>query len=92
MPGAGPARPRITKNTPKQVPAVRASATVRGLTRRSPGARLTRAIATTAHTAPTRAGVEGVPSRTSPTTSGTTAVVTAVTGANTDIAPCDRPW
>src|SRR3954447_24121831 len=81
------------KNTPKQGPDASArpiSAGVTGVWQ--PPERLTRPTATTAQPTPISASGPGTLSVNRPKINGTTAAVTAVTGAKIDIAPRERPW
>ena len=90
-------RPRATKtkNNAKPMPDSTAVPTSRGVTiTRSPGrggARLTKAIASSAHTTPTNCKGGAAHPLISPTTTGIAAEVTAVTGATTVIAPGPEP-
>jgi hypothetical protein len=93
MPDPDRAWASSTKNSPNMAPEASAMPSRRRLTARhfARGPALTKAIATTARTAPRSAIGPGEPSMTTPTTSGRAAAVTAVIGATTVMAPLDSP-
>jgi hypothetical protein len=93
MPESDDVRSRQTNNMPKHPPTPTASATMRGgvLCWCGPMAPLTSATAATAHTMPTSASSDGRSPSAMPTTTGTAAPTTALTGATTVMSPCAKP-
>ena len=92
-PAAPFARARKTKNSANPTPLTTASPTSRPVTTETTpgrgGARLTRAIATSAQVMPTSGRAPGRSPEARPTTTGMTADVTDVIGATTVMAPAE---